>query len=94
MVQDGRSHAVIDIADYRCGYARPANDVFDSRLFTCMIRTTIIILQQIQIQPQQPKGEEGHQERELYRVLIFYLLKALLSEELGSRILKSGIVYI
>ena len=56
--------------------------------------TTIIILQQIQIQPQQPKGEEDRQERELHRVTIFLQLKALLSEELGSRIFKSGIIYI
>ena len=56
--------------------------------------TTIIILQQIQIQPQQPKGEEDRQERELHRVTIFLQLKALLSKELGSRIFKSGIIYI
>ena len=56
--------------------------------------TTIIILQQIQIQPQQPKGEEDRQERELHRVLIFCQLKALPSEELESRIFKSGIINI
>ena len=55
--------------------------------------TTIIILQQIQIQPQQPKGEEDRQERELHRVTIFHQFKALPSEELGSRIFKSGIIY-
>ena len=48
--------------------------------------TTILILQQIQIQPQQPKGEEDRQEGELHRVMIFRQLKALPSEELESRI--------
>ena len=56
--------------------------------------TTILILQQIQIQPQQPKGEEDRQEGELHRVMIFRQLKALPSEELESRIFKSGIIYI
>jgi hypothetical protein len=39
LVQDDRSQTIIDMADYRCGYARLANDIFDSRLYTCMIRT-------------------------------------------------------
>jgi hypothetical protein len=39
LVQDDRCQTVIDIADYRCGYARLANDILDSRLSTCMIRT-------------------------------------------------------
>ena len=56
--------------------------------------TTILILQQSQIQPQQPKGEEDRQERELHRVTIFHQLKALLNVDLGSRIFKSGIIYI
>jgi len=56
--------------------------------------TTILILQQIQIQPQQPEGEEDRQKEELHRVMIFRQLKALPSEELESRIFKSGIIYI
>ena len=56
--------------------------------------TTILILQQIQIQPQQPKGEEDHQERESHRVMILHHLSALLSEEIESRIFKSGIIHI
>ena len=40
------------------------------------------------------KRREGHQERELHRVMIFRQLKALPSEELESRIFKSGIIYI
>ena len=31
LVQDDRRQTVIDIADYRCGYARLAKDIFDSR---------------------------------------------------------------
>jgi hypothetical protein len=29
LIEDDRCQTVIDIADYRCGYARLANDIFD-----------------------------------------------------------------
>ena len=44
MVMNKRSNTILDMADYRCGYFRLANDIFDPLLYNEYVRTDMTLV--------------------------------------------------
>jgi hypothetical protein len=67
MVMDYRSNTILDVADYRCGYYRLANDILDPLLYNARVQTDATPVWVLELQ-----GNYSPPPHYAYEVFYFY----------------------